>query len=219
MLPHNGIAHYDSAPGTPGANDNGSAVASLLTLARRFAGQPQPRTLRFVFFVNEEPPFFQTAAMGSWVYAKECRRRHDRIVGMWSLETMGYYSDAKGSQHYPFPFSLFYPDTGNFIGFVANSQSGELLKRTIGGFRKHAQFPSEGVAAPDVVPGLGWSDHWSFWQEGYPAVMITDTALFRYPHYHEATDTPDRLDYDRLGRVVDGLTAVVRDLAADPELE
>ena len=211
-------AHCDSAPGTPGANDNGSAVAALLILARRFAGQPQPRTLRFVFFVNEEPPFFQTEAMGSWVYAKDCRRRQERIVGMWSLETMGYYSDVKGSQHYPFPFSLFYPDTGNFIGFVADGRSAALLKRTIGSFRKHAQFPSEGVAAPDVVPGLGWSDHWAFWQEGYPAVMITDTAPFRYPHYHEATDTPAQLDYERLGRVVDGLTAVVRDLATDREL-
>ncbi len=206
-------AHYDSAPGTPGANDNGTGVVGLLAIARRLADFKSKRTLRLVFFANEEPPFFQTDAMGSLVYARACRDRGDKVVGMLSLETIGYYSDEPNSQNYPAPFNAFYPTTGNFVGFVGNMKSGALVETCVGSFRQHAKFPSEGGAVPAFIQGVGWSDHWSFWQTGYPALMVTDTAPFRYPHYHLPSDTPDKVDFDRFARVVDGLERVVRDLA------
>jgi Zn-dependent M28 family amino/carboxypeptidase len=205
-------AHYDSVLGSPGANDNGSGVAALLELARILRGAKPARTLRFIAFVNEEPPYFQSESMGSLVYARRAKERGDKIVAMLSLETIGYYSDRPQSQHYPPPLSSFYPDTANFIGFVSDVASMKLLRRAIGTFRKEARFPSEGVAAPAAITGIGWSDQWSFWQVGYHALMVTDTALFRYPDYHEASDTPDKVDYDRTARVVDGIAAVVKDL-------
>jgi len=212
--------HYDSVlvDGIfcPGANDNASGVAATLALARAFGGRQTARTLRFVFFVNEEPPYFQQSEMGSWVYAKRCRERNENIVAMLSLETIGCYSDERGSQKYPCPRGLLYPSTGNFITFVGNVKSRKLVRDSIGSFRRHAKFPSEGGALPGSMPGVGWSDHWAFWQEGYPAIMVTDTAPYRYPHYHQASDTPDKLDYDRMARVVEGLEQVVVDLA-NPE--
>lgn len=207
-------AHYDSIFGSPGANDNGTGVVATLALARMFAGSTPKRTLRFVFFVNEEPPFFQVEQqMGSLVYARQCRERNENIIAMIALETMGCYSDEPGTQHYPLGLGLLYPTTGNFIGFVGNVGSRQLVRKSIAAFREHAQFPSEGAALPGGIPGVGWSDHWSFWQAGYPAIMITDTAPFRYAHYHEAEDTPDKVDYDRLARVTDGLKHVIDELA------
>jgi Zn-dependent M28 family amino/carboxypeptidase len=206
-------AHYDSVSGSPGANDNGTGVAGVLALARAWAGRAPERTVRFVAFVNEEPPFFQTAQMGSLVYAKSCRERGDKIVAMLNLETMGCFSSEKRSQKYPFPMGLFYPSRGDFIGFVGNTASGGLVRHCLKVFREQASFPSEGGALPGVLPGIGWSDHWSFWQAGYPALMVTDTAPFRYAHYHTAADTPDKVDYDRLARVVDGVDKVITGLA------
>jgi len=206
-------AHYDTAGSNPGANDNGTGVAAVLELAHSFARTAPSRTLRFVAFVNEEPPYFQTDLMGSRVYAKRCRERGENVVAMMSLETMGYYSDVDGSQQYPFPFSSFYPSTGNFIGFVGNFGSRSLIRKVIGIFRDQVDFPSEGGAIAGWVPGVGWSDHWSFWKEGYPALMVTDTAPFRYPHYHSMQDTPAKVDYDRLARVVAGLESVIAELA------
>jgi Iap family predicted aminopeptidase len=207
-------AHYDSVFGSPGANDNGSGVAALLALARRFASTKNERTLRFVAFVNEEPQYFQTSQMGSYVYAARCRARRDPIVAMISLETIGYYSHEHGSQSYPAPgLGALYPRTGNFIGFVGNVASRSLLRDAIGEFRRHAQIASEGGALPAMIPGVGWSDQWSFWQHGYPGIMVTDTAPFRYPHYHAASDTPDKLEYDSMTRVVAGLEKVVQHLA------
>ncbi len=206
-------AHYDSVRGSAGANDNASGVAATLELARLLKTHQPQRTIRLVFFVNEEPPYFQTEQMGSFVYAQRSRERGEIIAAMLSLETIGYYSDTSGSQQYPFPLSLFYPSRGNFIGFIGNIQSRKLLHRAIGSFRKHAAFPSEGIAAPSFIPGVDWSDHWSFWKQGYPALMITDTAPFRYPHYHTSRDTPDKLDYERTARVVLGLSEVIKDLA------
>lgn len=208
-------AHYDSVIGSPGANDNASAVAALLALARMFAGKKTARTLRFVAFANEEPPFFKTACMGSLVYARRCRERAERIVAMLSLETIGYYTDAPYSQQYPFPFSLFYPSTGNFIGFVGNVYSRHLVRQVVGSFRRHTRFPSEAAALPGFITGVDWSDQWSFWQQGYSALMVTDTAPFRYPYYHHPDDTPDKLTYDRLARVVAGLGRVIPELAAN----
>jgi len=207
-------AHYDSVFGSPGANDNGSGVAALLALARRFAGKPAGQTLRFVAFVNEEPFYFQSEQMGSFVYASRCKARGDQISGMISLETIGYFSDAPHSQTYPAPgLSPFYPSTGNFIGFVGNVRSRALLRRAIALFRAQGKLPSEGAALPSFIAGVGWSDHWAFWQHGYPGIMITDTAPFRYPHYHADTDTPDKLDYDRFALVVSGLEKTIAELA------
>ena len=205
-------AHYDSAPGAPGANDNGSGTAALLELARLFRGWKPQHTLRLAFFVNEEPPYFKAPTMGSKVYADELVSRGERVAAMFSLETVGYYSERPGSQRYPFPLNLFYPEQGDFLAFVANLGSRGLLHETIGAFRAAARFPSDGVAAPAFLPGIDWSDHWAFWAHGVPALMITDTALYRYPHYHLASDTPDKLDYERLARVVAGLDRMFRSL-------
>lgn len=207
-------AHYDSVFGSPGANDNASGVAGLLALARRFAGKPCGQTLRFVAFVNEEPPYFQTEEMGSLVYAKRCKARDDKITAMISLETIGYFSDAPRSQVYPSPgLGLFYPTIGNFIGFVGNVPSRALVRRAVRLFRDQKKIPAEGAALPSFVPGVGWSDQWSFWQCGYPAIMVTDTAPFRYPYYHMSSDTPAKLDYDRFALVVSGMEGVIKELA------
>jgi Zn-dependent M28 family amino/carboxypeptidase len=208
-------AHYDSADGTPGADDNASGVAALLELALRLsarhaadAGFPR-HTLRLVCFVNEEPPYFQTEAMGSLVHARALAARGETVSAMLAFDSLAYYDDRAGSQHYPFPFSLAYPDTANFLGFVGDLGSGELVRHCVASFRASGALPSEGVATFGALEGIGWSDHWSYWQIGTPAVMVTDTALFRNPNYHEPTDTPDTLDYDRLARAVDGIEAVV----------
>lgn len=206
-------AHYDSVPGCPGANDNATGVAAVLELARLFANRKMDRTVRFVAFVNEEPPFCFTNEMGSRVYARRSRAQSEKIIAMLSLETIGYYSDVDRSQRYPFPFGLFYPRTGNFIGFVGNLSSRRLVCRCVEAFRKHARFPSEGTAAPGYLPGIFWSDHSSFWREGFAAVMVTDTAPFRYPYYHTAEDTIEKVAYDRTARVVMGLKSVVESLA------
>jgi len=206
-------AHYDSVQGSPGANDNASGVAAVLALARAFAKTAPARTLRFVSFTNEEPPLFQTTHMGSRVYAKRSRERGEKIVLMLSLETIGYYSDEPGSQHLLFPLNLIYPSTGNFIAFVGNVENGFLVRQLVGSFREQAQFPSEGGALWGVIPGVGWSDHWAFWKEGFPAVMVTDTALFRYPAYHSNADRPELVQYERMARVVSGLQAVIAEMA------
>ena len=206
-------AHYDSVFGSPGANDNGTGVAATLALARRFAAKSTKYTLRFVAFVNEEPPYFLSDQMGSFIYASRCKARGDRIDAMISLETIGYFSDAPNSQTYPSPgLAIFYPKIGNFIGFVSNVQSRALLRRVIALFRKHAKIPSEGAALPSFIPGVSWSDQRSFWRHGYPGIMITDTAPFRYPYYHSSNDTPDKLDYDRFTLVVSGMEKVIEDL-------
>jgi len=166
--------------------------------------------------VNEEPPHFRTEEMGSRAYARRCRERKENVVAMLSLETIGCYSDEPGSQKYPFPFGLFYPSEGNFIAFVGNVSSRSFVRRCVATFREKAAFPSEGGALPGFVPGVGWSDHESFWENGYPGLMVTDTAPFRYAHYHRKADTPDQLDFERCARVVSGVEHVLRDLAGLP---
>jgi Zn-dependent M28 family amino/carboxypeptidase len=208
-------AHYDSAEGAVGANDNGSGAAALLELARALKSfrPADGLEIRLVFYVNEELPWFGTERMGSYLHASGLQRQGREVAAMLSLETIGWYSDSAGSQRYPFPFNLFYPDVGNFIGFVANPRSRRLVRQVVGSFRRHAQFPSEGGVGLESIAGVSWSDQWAYWKHGWPAVMVTDTAPFRYPHYHTPQDTPDKLDYERLARVVKGLEAVVRELA------
>jgi Zn-dependent M28 family amino/carboxypeptidase len=203
-------AHYDSVADSPGADDNGSGVAVMLELARRHAAPATvASTVRFVAFVNEEPPHFMTADMGSLRYAAEAAARGDDIVGMMSLETIGYYSDVPGSQHYPFPFHLLLPDRGNFLAMVSNLGSVRALRAASRAFRSATRLPLLASPAPAWIPGVAWSDHWSFWQHGYPAIMLTDTAPYRYPHYHLHTDTPERLDYERMAQVVTGCAAAI----------
>ena len=189
-------AHYDSWLDAPGANDNGSGTAAAIELARLLAdlsGKTQLR-IRFVLFVNEEPPFFKTEQMGSLVYAKRLKASGEPVLGMISLETMGFYSDSENSQNYPSPLDMLYPTRGDFIAFVALTSSRRFLRRAVGDFREVAAFPSVGGTAPGFMPAL----------------MVTDTAIFRYPHYHSKADTPDRVDYARLARVVAGLERMIR---------
>src|SRR5204862_5081981 len=171
-------------------------VAAMLALARRFSNTKTQHTMRFVAFVNEEAPYFLSGEMGSLVYAGRCKARGEKISAMISLETIGYFSDAPHSQTYPSPgLGMFYPNVRNFIGFVATVHSRALLRRVIALFREHAKIPSEGAALPAFVPGVSWSDQWSFWRNGYLGIMVTDTAPSRCQYYHSACDTPDNLDY------------------------
>jgi Zn-dependent M28 family amino/carboxypeptidase len=201
--------------GCPGANDNASGIAALLELARWFADQTPERTLRFVAFTNEERPFFGTSAQGSMAYARAARRRGDSIRLMVSLETMGYYSDAPGSQGYPPLFRLFHPDRGNFLGLVSDLRSRSAMRRLAEAFRSTSDFPLETTATFPFVPGVAWSDHRSFWRQGYPAVMVTDTAFYRYRHYHRRTDSADKLAYPAFARATQGLARAFAALAAD----
>lgn len=210
-------AHYDSAPNSPGANDNGSGVAGLLAIAESLQMKSFGKTLRFVFFANEEPPYFQREnAMGSWVYARQCRQRGDDLKIVISLETIGYFTDEKNSQHYPPLLASMYPDQGNFIGFVSNMRSRGVLLDVLSEFRKHCKpevLKAEFATLPTDITGVGWSDHWSFWQEDYTGLMITDTALFRYPHYHRPTDTVDKIEFKRYTALVDALATTIAQLA------
>jgi len=198
-------AHYDSVKGGPGANDNGSGIAALLELARLFAAMAPARTLRFVAFTNEEPPFFLVGKPGSMLYAREARRRGDNIRLMISLETIGCYSDKPGSQAYPPLFRHFFPDRGNFIAFVSNFRSRRAMRKLARAYRESTDFPMEHAATFAAIPGVAWSDHLSFWRNRYRAMMITDTAFYRYPYYHTPQDTPDKLNYDAFARMTNGL--------------
>lgn len=204
-------AHYDSCF-NPGADDNASGVAALLELARLLKEEPLARTVKFIAFTSEEPPIFKTELMGSRIYATAARARGEPIRAMLSLEMVGYYSDESGSQRYPPLFGLFYPNRANFIAVVSNFRSAPLCRQVVQAFRRASSFPLESINTFTWIPGVDWSDHWSFWQEGYPAVMITDTAYLRNPHYHAPTDTWETLDYERMAAVVMGLAGVLREL-------
>jgi Zn-dependent M28 family amino/carboxypeptidase len=206
-------AHYDSPGDSPGANDNGTGSAAVLELARIFAAEPLPRArLRLVLFVNEEAPYFRTEAMGSWRYARALREAGERVDGMISLETIGYFSDRPGSQLFPWPFNYVYPDIGNFVAFVGLPGSRGFLRRALSAFRDTTAFPAIGGVAPDAVEGIGLSDHWAFAKFGYPGIMVTDTAPFRNPYYHRINDLPQSVDYDSLARVTLGVARMARAL-------
>ena len=203
-------AHYDTAPGTPGADDNASGVAALLELARLLADFASEPAIRWVAFTLEEPPFYRSRLMGSRVHARKCRQQAERIAGMISLEMVGYYSDRPGSQWYPLPFmGWFYPSCGNFIGVTGNCRSRRLVRRIAARLSEAGELPVEYAAFP-LMPGAGLSDNWSFWKEGYPAAMVTDTSFFRNPHYHRPSDLPETLDYSRLAALVAGLEKALR---------
>ena len=207
-------AHYDTAEHTPGANDNASGVAALLAIARHaLSGIGRRRTLRLVAFCTEEPPFTRTAAMGSWVYARACRRHGDAIAGMLSLETLGYYAESHRPKHAPFPLSHASPWRADFLAVLGNLGSRELVAQVVAAFGETAKIRCVGAALPGFLPGVRSSDQWSFWKEGYPAIMLTDTAWLRYRHYHRPSDTSDKLDFPRLCKVTSSVAHALDRLA------
>lgn len=206
-------AHYDTVPETPGADDNASGVAVLLEVARRLRPLRLRRSVRLVAFVNEEPPYFKTDHMGSLVYARHLRQQKVDVAAMVALDMLGYYDSRPKTQDYPPLVGALYPDTADFVAFVADLGHGPLARRARDRFAEASGLPVQSIAAPRAVTGVDFSDHWSFWQVGYPAFLITDTAFFRNPHYHRPSDRPQTLDFDRLTRAADGVEAVVRDLA------
>jgi Zn-dependent M28 family amino/carboxypeptidase len=202
-------AHYDSVIGSPGANDNGSGVAALLEISRQLSSIELQRTVRFVAFVNEEPPFFFTGRQGSRIYSKAARQRGDDIRLMVALETIGFYSDEPHSQSYPPLFRFFYPDKADFIAFVSNFRSRKAMLHLARAFRASTDFPLKHVATLSMIPGVAWSDHLSFWLQRYRALMVTDTAFYRYPYYHTHQDTADKLDYSKLAKLTNGLARAI----------
>lgn len=203
-------AHYDTVMGTPGADDNASGVAALLELARLLADEPLDMTLHFVAFTLEEPPFFRSRKQGSHVYAESLHQKNLDIEGMICLESIGYFTGEPGSQMFPLSFFRFmYPDTANFIAFVSDFRSKGFLNRAMEGFKKGTGFPVESISAFSIIPGIDFSDHRSFWKFGYDAFMVTDTAFYRNPNYHEAGDVPGTLDYERMTEVVVGLEKAI----------
>lgn len=202
-------AHYDTVPDSPGANDNASGIAVLLAAAGQMAGSTPDRTIRFAAFANEEPPFFHTSDMGSYAYAKECSDQEEDIIAMIALDGLGYFDSTPGSQQYPLPgLGFLYSDRADFIGLVTRLSDLGLLRNISDGFKKSKSIPSEMAALPSFLPGVNWSDHWSFWKHNYSAILITDTLLFRDPAYHTPDDTPDRLHYDNMARI----TTVIVDM-------
>ncbi|MBA4396738.1 MAG: aminopeptidase [Syntrophus sp. (in: bacteria)] len=210
-------AHYDTVAGTPGADDNASAVALLLEMCRLLRHETPDRTLRLVFFTLEEPPVFRSDFMGSAVHAKEARSRQENIVAMISLEMLGYYSDEKGGQSFPFPLmSLIYPTTPDFVAVVGNLSSRGLVKKIATSLRKTGGIGIETLATSSFVPGIDFSDHRSFWKMDYPAAMITDTAFYRNPNYHTENDTIDTLDFTRMNMLLHALVQMAKDLSRKP---
>ena len=210
-------AHYDTVPGSPGADDNASGVAALLEIADHVAKTRPSMTVRFVEFVNEEPPFFFTRQQGSLVYAKAARARGDRIKLMVSLEMLGCYYHHAHSQRYPPFFRWFYPDRGDFVGLVSDFRSRQHMLQLARVFRRHSDFPLEHLATFRWIPGVAWSDHLSFWQQGYRALMVIDTAFYRSPFYHTPDDTPDKLAYAEFGQVTQGNANALVELASNPD--
>ena len=205
-------AHYDTHKDSPGANDNGSALASLLELARAAAARNGGQKLRFVAFTNEETPFTRTAHMGSWVYARECRAKGEEIAGMVGLEMLGSYSDEPGSQRLSLR-GLLLPRRGDFIALVGNRRSRELMRTAAAALRQPGSVLVQAWTLPTHFPGAWSSDHWSFWKHDYPAVMVTDTGPLRYRHYHTREDMPDKIDFAWLEGVTNVLEALLADLA------
>ncbi|MDX1672185.1 MAG: M28 family peptidase [Balneolaceae bacterium] len=203
-------AHYDVAGPYPGADDNASGVAGLLELARLLSGDDLTMMVELVSYPLEEPPFFYTNDMGSAVHANSLKEEGVDLRAMIALEMIGYFRDKPNSQRFPlFLLRPFYPSTGNFISVVGNLFQRSLVKTVREAMREATPLPVESINAPRILPGIALSDHLNYWKAGYEAVMITDTAMFRNPNYHTASDTPDTLDYRRMGQVVDGIRAAV----------
>lgn len=203
-------AHYDTVRTTPGADDNASGIAGVLGLAKLLAEKPLAKTVRFVAFALEEPPVYRSRNMGSYRYAEGLKAAREQVDGMICLEMIGYFCDRDGCQHYPLPFmSLRYPKRGNYISLVGNLESKAFTQSIAQGFNHGTDLPTITLNAPFFVLGIDFSDHWSFYQFGYRALMVTDTAFYRNAHYHSPTDLPQTLDYVRMAKVVEGLLKAV----------
>lgn len=205
-------AHYDTAPGTPGADDNASAVAVLLELARLLKNEGPAQEIRLVAFSSEEPPSFGSADMGSYRYVEKLKEEKVKVKGMICLEMAGYYNPKPGSQFYPPFLHLFFPDQGDFIALVGNFKSRKFLKHFEKIWRSHSDFPLVSAALPSMVPGVGLSDHVNFWNAGIPALMLTDTAFFRNPFYHSSDDTPEKLDYEKMSRLTETILLLLQSI-------
>ena len=198
-------AHYDTVPGTPGADDNASGVAVLLELARLFQKRDSRKTLVLAALVNEEPPFYGSPNMGSMVCAGQLKDQGAPIEVMLSLEMVGYFG-RDIVQRYPLPgMKLFYPRTGDFIGVVGNFASRRPVSRIRRGIKKFSTLRARSLTAPEFFGGINLSDNASFWAHGFRAVMVTDTSFFRNRHYHQESDTIDTLNFDQMAEVVKGL--------------
>lgn len=200
-------AHYDTVINTPGADDNASGVAGLLELARLLREYPNERTIQFVAFTLEEPPYFHTAKMGSRMYARRLKADGIRVQLMISLEMIGYAGEHQ-KQSYPFPLMRMlgrYPRTGDFVGIVGNMRTRRLAGVVKASMREACSIGVESLSAPGFIPPLYLSDHSSFWKQRYPALMITDTAFLRNPNYHNQGDTDNTLNYGFLAEVVKGV--------------
>jgi len=209
-------AHYDTVTVTPGADDNASGIAGLLELARLLRNHSFEKTVQFVAFALEEPPFFKTKLMGSYVYARSLKEKNITLDGMLCLEMTGYFSEERESQHFPLPFfKWFYPDKGNFIALVSNLQSKRFLLKVKDAFKRGTNLPLESISTFSIVPGVDFSDHWSFWKFDYPALMVTDTGFYRNPNYHSIGDTPETLNYEYMAEVVLGLKSVIEEIGKE----
>lgn len=209
-------AHYDTVETTPGADDNASAVAVLIEVSRLLREHQGARTVRYVAFACEEPPYFNLDLMGSQHHARLSRKRNDQIVGMLCLEMVGYFRDEPNSQQVPpaIPKVLrgLLPRRGNFLAAVGNLKSWRLAWRFRGGFKRGTKLPLFTIALPEKVNEIRLSDNSSFWDQGYPALMLTDTSFLRNPHYHQASDTPETLDYQSMTKVTLGVANAIRRL-------
>jgi Zn-dependent M28 family amino/carboxypeptidase len=209
-------AHYDAFGPYPGADDNASGVAGVLELARILAKSSLPGRIELVAYCLEEPPHFTTAEMGSAVHARSLREAGVKVKGMISLEMIGYFSDEKNSQAFPLPaLKLLYPNEGNFIALAADMEHVPFTNRVKKAMRAATPLGVHAINAPRSVPGIDLSDHRNYWAEGYPALMVTDTAFYRNEAYHTPNDTPDRLDYARMGQVVSGVARAALELSAE----
>lgn len=203
-------AHYDTVTGTPGADDNASGVAGLLEIARLIFDVETELNVLLVLFPLEEPPFFRTKFMGSYVFAKKCHNEHIKVEGMICLESIGYFTDEPETQMFPLPFFRYkYPTTGNFIAFVSDIKSKPFLIKIKSLFKESSILPVESISTLSIIPGVDFSDHRSFWKFGYKAFMVTDTAFYRNPNYHSLSDTPETLDYHRMALLVKGLSETI----------
>ncbi len=226
-------AHYDSKvgmrgwhdhdnpnkdkKGTPGANDNASGIAATLALARIFEQIPTERSIRFVAFVNEEPPFYQTDAMGSLVYARYLvKDKNLKVVGMLTPETLGCYSPERQEKRVPFSGTLGLSSKSDYVCFLSNRNSIPFTKECAEVFQKHSRIELRRMSFPRISKTVAWSDDWSFWEQGIPAFAVTDTTFLRSDHYHELSDTPEKLDYETMAEVVWGLRYVVEHVANKP---
>lgn len=204
-------AHYDSCGDTVGADDNASGVAGLIELAHQLGKDKITKQIELVAYTLEEPPYFATTGMGSYVHAKSLRDNNVKVSLMISLEMIGYFSDEENSQDFPVSIlKLFYPTKGNFISIVGNFMNGLSVRKVKSAMQCSGNLPVYSTNVPKFIPGVDFSDHRNYWIFGYDAIMVTDTAFYRNKNYHTTADTPEKLDYNKMAKVVDGVYKFIK---------